>query len=335
MCIIAASPKKASRITKEIFKNMWNNNPDGGGIMYAEDGILHIEKELKSWKRLYRKYVDVHERGLSNVLHFRIGTSGSKNEYNIHPFSVNKELAFCHNGILSIQVPVGSLENDTQIFNNAILKRLRKGFINDSAIRNLIELAIGMSNKFVFMDNNGEISFINEAAGNWKDGIWFSNYTYSYSYSTRGSSSTSVTKPYATTYGNNWRQSRVGARDVTSTSRGLWDQDTYGDDDWDEVTNTWKPRKWNGIKFPCDSCGVSTNETEMIYTADEDLVCEECYMEMIEAEYSSAGVDLTKGAKAYPKTDDASDDIEPNPNGDAKRIGELIDTDFLNTNPIV
>jgi hypothetical protein len=42
----------------------------------------------------------------------------------------------------------------------------------------LIEFSIGANNKFVFLDSYGDFYIINENAGNWHKGAWYSNKSY-------------------------------------------------------------------------------------------------------------------------------------------------------------
>jgi hypothetical protein len=52
--------------------------------------------------------------------------------------------------------------------------------MKNEAITKLVEKAIGSSNKFVLLNNKGEYKIINEKAGVWENGVWYSNSTYSY-----------------------------------------------------------------------------------------------------------------------------------------------------------
>lgn len=177
MCIIAVIPKNVV-ISEEIFYTCWDNNPDGGGMMYALNNKVVVVKELNDYYKLYKQYVSASKLGVDIVLHFRVSTSGTIDKYNIHPFKIANGLHFCHNGMLNVHVPVGSKENDTQIFNNTILKYLPKNFIYDRGISKLLALTIGKQNKFVFLDSFGKIQIINKDCGHVEDGIWFSNKTY-------------------------------------------------------------------------------------------------------------------------------------------------------------
>lgn len=180
MCIIAIQPKNEI-ISEQTLANCWDNNNDGAGIMYAIDGKIIVHKELHSFDKFlsYKKQVD--KLNVNIVLHFRISTSGMIDKNNIHPFKVNENLYFCHNGILDINVPIGSKINDTQIYNNVFMKGMNPRFIYNESTRNLIQYSIN-KNKFVFLDNKGEFFILNEQLGTWDENKWFSNDSYLYSY---------------------------------------------------------------------------------------------------------------------------------------------------------
>jgi predicted glutamine amidotransferase len=178
MCVIAIQPR-GIQISKDYLKNCWDNNSHGAGLMYAKDGKIIVKKELESFDKFMSYVEEAGKYDSSLVIHFRIATSGGINDYNIHPFKVHKNLYFCHNGILDIQVPATSKENDTQIFNNNLMKPLPYNFYKNNAIMNVLEFTIGSYNKFVFLDDKGDYYILNEKAGEWsEEGAWFSNTTY-------------------------------------------------------------------------------------------------------------------------------------------------------------
>lgn len=184
MCIIAIQPR-GKKIKESVLRNCWENNNDGAGLMYSINGKIYVEKELDSFERFLALKKRIDTLNVNLVMHFRISTSGLIDEANIHPFKVNDSLYFCHNGVLDITVPNGSKINDTQIFRNVFLRGLDRDFIYNESARLLIEYAIGNRNKFVFLDNKGQFFIINEMAGTWDKGCWYSNTTYTYSYSSK------------------------------------------------------------------------------------------------------------------------------------------------------
>lgn len=177
MCIIAIQPLGV-KINKQTLKNCWQSNNDGAGLMYIENGKIVVKRELESFDKFMKlkKYADSLNTNI--VIHFRIATSGGINERNIHPFKINNDLYFCHNGILDIEVPVNSPINDTQIFNNCFMKGLPSEFQYNDSIMRLIEFTIGERNKFVFFDSLGNFHILNENKGIWDGGAWYSNGSY-------------------------------------------------------------------------------------------------------------------------------------------------------------
>jgi glutamine amidotransferase len=177
MCIIASKPEGFT-LDQETITNMWDNNPDGAGFMYAKGEQLIIVKGLMTLEDFKQAYQRVGE--LPAVLHFRIKTHGKKNEVNTHPFRISNKLAFAHNGIISNIHCSDKDKSDTWHFNETILKPMVQhdgGFFRKPYNIELLKGFIGWS-KLAFMDNKGKMYFINEDKGEWQDGVWFSNTSY-------------------------------------------------------------------------------------------------------------------------------------------------------------
>ena len=200
MCVIAASEKNVTKMTRERFRQCFETNSDGVGIMWMEDKELKIHKTLNQ-EEAWGKYSEVHDRFNKEspiVVHFRIGTQGPNNLDNCHPFVIDKETAFCHNGIISEYSKARSFDkSDTRLFNEAVLRKLPVGFLDNDAIRDMIKKHVS-SNKLVFMtviDGECKIAFTNKALGSIKDGIWYSNLYFDYDrYRTYGSARTSTSE---------------------------------------------------------------------------------------------------------------------------------------------
>jgi predicted glutamine amidotransferase len=73
-------------------------------MIYTNNGQIKVFKEMTNFDRFYKEYAKQRKanKGSNFVLHFRIATSGKIDKTNCHPFAVNKNLAFVHNGIISI-----------------------------------------------------------------------------------------------------------------------------------------------------------------------------------------------------------------------------------------
>lgn len=185
MCIIAIKPKGKELFDDLTIRIMFFRNPDGAGLMYVDEGLVYYKKGFFDVEDLleYLHTKDWTDKTL--VLHFRIGTSGKKDELNCHPYPVYDEndvfgitdLAMVHNGVLRKYTPIsGSKINDTQIFIHKVLRKLDKDFYKDAEKRFLIEELIG-SNKLCFLDGDEKLTLI----GNFieDDGYLYSNYSYS------------------------------------------------------------------------------------------------------------------------------------------------------------
>lgn len=262
MCIIVYKPA-GEELTKAVLKECWRNNPDGGGIMFTDGKKIHVLKTM-GFRDYWKKYrTHVHEKGIDAVLHFRIGTSGTRNIFNVHPFSVSRNMAFCHNGILtSVNIPNKSKKNDTQIFNDVILKGLPKGFLRNASLMALIEEYIG-TDKLVFMELNGTVTIVNEYYGKWDKGVWYSNDSYEvsrYSYLNNHG-----TYP-ASGHGG------VGGADGRSEQDMLWieNQGPFPKDG-ERITNENTVSKGAEV---CEQCGIST---KVLYYQLGAEVCEHCY----------------------------------------------------------
>lgn len=176
MCIAILNSKGI--LSKKTLKTCWDNNSDGAGFAYAEKGKIKVIKEMDNFNTFYGRYLECRKgrEDQNFIIHFRITTHGKVDLTNCHPFKVNNELAFIHNGIIN-NVARHLDYSDTYIFNEVILKKLPKDFIFNSAIIELIDEYIGWS-KLVFLTGKGEAVIVGEKSGKWDGGNWFSNDSY-------------------------------------------------------------------------------------------------------------------------------------------------------------
>jgi hypothetical protein len=179
MCI-AILNTKGTTLKKEVLRNCWENNGDGAGILYINsEKKLSVFKEMASFDNFYNNYSEIKSKyGKRNiVLHFRISTHGKVNETNCHPFLVDDSIGFVHNGMI-YDVPTSTEFSDTYMFNQTILKNLREGFEYNETILEMIDTFIGSGSKLVFLNDNDDYFIVNEKAGHWHLGCWFSNTSY-------------------------------------------------------------------------------------------------------------------------------------------------------------
>ena len=178
MCIAIYKPADKN-ISKETLEICFENNSDGAGFAYINTDHLGVRR-LKIYKSMeFEPFYKQYERMTRLMpespflIHFRIKTHGMKDINNCHPFQVDNQCVFIHNGTIS---GVGSdiKKSDTRLFNEKVLKELPQGWQFRPALKILIEDFIGMS-KLVILNLDGEVSIMNESKGSWSEGIWWSN----------------------------------------------------------------------------------------------------------------------------------------------------------------
>lgn len=177
MCIAILNQK--GFIKDKYIKNSWENNNQGAGLLYTQAGVLKTFKtyEYSSFLSEYKRVRACKDVG-KIVLHFRIATSGHIKYVNLHPFLVNDQLGFVHNGIIS---GLGDKDYSDTYYFNTILQRINGDFLNDEGVKLLIEGYIG-SSKLVFLDSANNHTIINEDWGMWEGDNWYSNDSYKQSW---------------------------------------------------------------------------------------------------------------------------------------------------------
>ena len=158
-------------------REAYEANPDGCGVLY--EGVKHF-KGCWGFESLWSTVRMVEYFGFEFIIHLRTASSGSISKENCHPFYVNKDLAFVENGNFYEYSDYfgdgyGDDKTDVRRFNDSVLKKLPENFLYIPEIRSALECYC-KSNlvKMIFMDKNG-VEIINEDAGEWTDGCWYSN----------------------------------------------------------------------------------------------------------------------------------------------------------------
>lgn len=183
MCIIASIPKGVGTISESTLKTMTNNNSHGFGISWIDDNNTINTFKSMSTDKFIDQALDIQNKysKTSDILiHCRIATSGKTNLANCHPFEVDKNTVFAHNGVLDCVEPTKNM-SDTRVFNQTLLRNLKGNFLSNKSITDFLGEIIG-SDKLVFLTNNPAYNqntfIINPDLGNEVDGIWFSNTSY-------------------------------------------------------------------------------------------------------------------------------------------------------------
>ena len=188
MCIAILLPPK-KYLDKDTLKRCNSSNPDGFGFAYFDRELVirkevekeKIQKSIDSFIKIRKQFKD-----RPFLVHFRIATHGKISTRCCHPFRVNEDVVFCHNGILKYEYGVdkNSLDSDTMMFNKNILQKIDNRTLNDminskkSVLKDLLEGYIGSGNKMILLNKEGNYCILNEYKGLWDKGIWYSNDSY-------------------------------------------------------------------------------------------------------------------------------------------------------------
>ena len=180
MCIAIYKPAGKS-ISKATLQACFDNNNDGCGFAYVDQ--LQIPNTIKIFKNMefapfYEAYIKATtDHPNSNfIIHFRITSHGTTELFNCHPFMIDDNHVFIHNGIIG-SVPRDKRKSDTQMFNETILQLLPYEWFKSEGIKLLLEDFIGAS-KLIILNINNKVVIYNEKKGAWVDGCWFSNTSY-------------------------------------------------------------------------------------------------------------------------------------------------------------
>lgn len=212
MCLIAIHKYTGENVAENVdfvkdIKTAIMNNPDGIGVMYADNGRLITDKQLfKTEEETLKYYLNKLDEAFLNmrdlVVHLRYTTKGDTSLDNVHPHKVfckddgdAIDLQMMHNGTISGVKAVATGKSDTVKFIDEVVKPAlssKPTLVRQKGFRDLLEFSIESFNKLVFMDSKGFINVVNPNAFTTKHGVSFSN-TYSFNEDHR--------KP-TTTYGN-------------------------------------------------------------------------------------------------------------------------------------
>ena len=222
MCMISYVPAGISlsgRVAKAI-ANGADTNDDGHGWAIANGTEIRTGKSMV-FANAWADCVATRDAmgGGAVVFHSRIATHGTVNEYNCHPFDVIPGVSvMAHNGILEQkwQPDKGDPRSDTRKF----IDNWVRGRVNNAGIPSRREGArlaelIGNGNKLVFLGIGPVVRIVNNWAGYWEYGCWFSNSGYQTSGNWRGWYSS---KPVV----SDWQPS-AGTGTWTRNSAGSWE----------------------------------------------------------------------------------------------------------------
>ena len=229
MCLLVNQPK-TTNFTDEFLKDVYSKNSDGLGVMYAEDGKLHVYKCLPANAQDFVDFYRKHAEGRDCVWHARMQTHGDIDMDNCHPYQVTEDICLAHNGILSTGNSWDKKKSDTWHFIRNVLKPAlthNPDLILDPAYQSFLGDMIGRSTKFGLVRADGKIVIINEQSGVNFVGAWLSN-TYAWS-TTKFGFRSQTTYGYGGYFGDETdsRYSAYGSW-YGKTSHGITTNKTHG-----------------------------------------------------------------------------------------------------------
>lgn len=213
MCIIAYKPQNKKMIKEETLRTMFENNPDGAGFMFLQNGAVHGEKGFMDYEDFYKalcKYKHLWKKS-PFVLHFRISTQAGVNKECTHPFPLsdsmtdmkklkfNNQIGICHNGIISLTTSYSNKvqHSDTMEFITEYLSLIIRDnqYWKDEKKVELIEKLA--ESKLAILDNTGHCELVGHFTK--VNGIYYSNESYKKrTFSFKSTATTTTTKCYAT-----------------------------------------------------------------------------------------------------------------------------------------
>jgi hypothetical protein len=255
MCIAILNTKKAGRLPKKQIQNSWDNNDMGAGLLWNKDNKLNVFKSY-DYDDYIEKYNELRDdKSIGNiVLHFRIATSGYNGEHNLHPFLVNNNLGFVHNGVIK---GLGNKSfSDTYEFND-MLKKFKHNFLSCDMTKYFISEYIGYS-KLIFLDSKDKYTIVNEEMGKWSSGNWYSNDSYkeynNYVYYGNQKVSKDIKEPVDFTKKLSFNESDEfdeWETPVSNTCSLDDDKEDIYEEDYDE---------WEMYEYICDIYGLDPND---------------------------------------------------------------------------
>lgn len=184
MCLLVTGQAKTIRNvflnTQGLIADVYNNNPDGVGVMHSDGRKLSVSKFLPKNAAEVRQFIESLPNDDRDVaLHFRMKTHGLIDMANCHPYQVNADTWLAHNGVLHTGNAADPDKSDTWHFINDYLSTVPTDTLHNPQFLRLVGEFI-KNNRFAVMSADGRLSVVNREQGIEVAGVWFSN-TYAWS----------------------------------------------------------------------------------------------------------------------------------------------------------
>lgn len=186
MCLLTFLPENVEPNTTALgFGSVTNDDGHGWAIVIPDENRILIGKSLDAETAIaeFAAARALHLDGPA-LFHSRFATHGLENITNCHPFRVNGDprTVVAHNGVLPAdsQPRKGDPRSDTAILADTMVNRF--GHPRRHRTRRRLEEWMGRGNKLVFLSVDPRMRthglILNEKAGKWDQGIWYSNDGY-------------------------------------------------------------------------------------------------------------------------------------------------------------
>lgn len=173
MCLIIYG-QGDREVRRDVFESAFTDNSDGIGIMVAGEAKRFYGK--RCLRRAWSYMQQVNRWGLPFGVHFRFATHGNVDSTNVHPFRApDSDVLVMHNGVIHHAKPRNGMSDTAAYIYDEMAAAPR---VTHEGYYRAIEEDIGYWNKFLVMDDTGEFRILNEWAGDWIAGLWYSQ-TYS------------------------------------------------------------------------------------------------------------------------------------------------------------
>lgn len=183
MCLLTYYPAHVQPDPDLLYTGAeWNDDGHGFAIVTGRRLLIrrsmHAAELIDTFAKLRRKH-----RAGPAIFHSRLGTAGTMDLANCHPFRVagDRRTIIAHNGIfpMAAQPTKGDNRSDTKIFADDVLHGLDLG---DQDVRDRIGTWMGKHNRVAILTVNPRYDanayLINEGSGEWISGAWYSNPDY-------------------------------------------------------------------------------------------------------------------------------------------------------------
>ncbi|BCY08941.1 hypothetical protein [Actinoplanes sp. L3-i22] len=158
-------------------------NDDGHGFAIVVAGRLLVRHSMNADQLIDEFAAARHAFPDGDALfHSRLATGGTSDLANCHPYAVggDQRTVLAHNGILPVRLPRHEARSDTRVAAEDLIPRM--GSLRSRLVRLRLERWMGADNKIVILTVDRRFRhtsyLLNERAGEWADGVWYSNSGY-------------------------------------------------------------------------------------------------------------------------------------------------------------